>query len=115
MIATLIKKGYVTNHNGTLKITIPVFTNEQFKEVIAILDPLCEELYGLSKDIFVMIYETLRNHTPSNLKNSIKGITQMRMFDAIVSSPARIMHSRDYIKANWDANEMPTTYIVVNK
>lgn len=115
MIVTLIKRGYVLNKNGELAITVPVYTQKQIDKVIKILDPIIEETYQLSQEIFSVICSILKNHTPIHLKQSIKGIARMRLFSEVVSAPAHIMHCKDYIKTNWSANEMPTTYIVIDE
>jgi len=58
---------------------------------------------------------TLKNHVPSHLKNQVNGISSMRMFNDIICAVTKNMVNKDYLKTNWEPNEIPTYYAVVEE
>ena len=112
-IADLIKNGYVLNDNNTLSVTTPVYTQTQKDALYALLLPMVDELLVAVAAIRQMAETTLKNHVPSHLKQQIAGIACMRMFDDVIGEPTEIMRRKDYLKASWNAHEMPTVYAII--
>lgn len=112
-MAELIQKGYAANNNGNIKVNIPVFTKGQINELYDLLNPIINDLFTLSAQIKRMTDGTLRNHVPSHLKEQVNDIACMRMFDDIIGAVTKNMVNKDYLKPNWDANEIPAYYAVI--
>jgi hypothetical protein len=115
MLATLVKKGYVIKNDDEFKVTVPVFIKAEYQQIENILNPVINEVNKKSREIHNITERILRNYTPPHLKKSIDVIACMHLFEDAISAPVHIMHRKDYLKTDWDANEMPTTYIILNK
>ena len=113
-IADLIKDGYATSENGSVSVTVPVYTREQVAKLHEIARPTVEKLYASAETIKQNAGAILKNHVPSHLKKQSAGIVNKRMFDDVIGAAAEIMCRKDYLKASWSANETPTVYAVID-
>lgn len=52
---------------------------------------------------------------PSHLKDQVNAISCMRMFNDIIGGIIKKMVNKDYLKTDWEANEIPTYYAVIDK
>ena len=113
-IAELIQLGYAVNNDGVIKLTLPVFTRSQIASLYELLDPITDELLSISGKIKHMADAILLNHVPAHLKEQISGISCMRMFNDCIDAVAKNMVNKDYLKENWEPNEIPTYYAVID-
>ncbi|NLC19007.1 MAG: hypothetical protein GX757_07260 [Clostridiales bacterium] len=109
-IAELIKLGYAINNDGVIHVTIPVFTRSQIAALYELLNPITDDLLAISTKIKQMTDSILLNHVPGHLKEQVSGVSCMRMFNDIIGAVAINMVSKDYLKANWEPNEIPTFF-----
>lgn len=114
-IAELIEMGYALNNDGVINVTIPVFTRNQIATLSELLDPITDDLLTISTKIKHMTDTILLNHVPGHLKEQVSGVSCMRMFNDIIGAVAINMVNKDYLKANWEANEIPTYYAVIEE
>ena len=112
-IAELIKFGYAGIRRDEIYVTAPVYTHAQWQALSTMLPPLVEEMYALAMDIEKSAEGVLKNHVPAHLKKQTGGIIKMRMFDDAIGATVEAMRRKDYLKASWDAGEMPTTTVVL--
>ncbi|MDF2543018.1 MAG: polymerase, sigma-24 subunit, subfamily [Herbinix sp.] len=114
-MAELIEKGYAINENGSVSLSLPVYSQSQIKDLFSILDPIIYVFLDIASEIMKIIEKVLKNHTPTHLKQQITSIACMRMFDDIICATIENMRDKDYLKVNWNANEMPTVYLVLEE
>jgi len=114
-IAELIKLGYAVNNDGVINVTIPVFTRSQIATLYELLTPITDELLAISAKIKQMKDSILLNHVPNHLKEQVSGISCMRMFNDIIGAVVINMVNKDYLKENWETNEIPTYYAVIEE
>ena len=115
-IAEMIKKGYVAKENGAYRATVPVYTAEQYKEIIGIVDEfVTTELLTIIREMDKTAAKILSSHTPKHLQDQVKGIASMDKFINAVCIPATILIDKQVLRTAWHPLEMPTTYVVLNK
>ena len=113
-IADLIKNGYAVNNNGEISVTMPVYTQPQKNKLFALILPMADELFVFAAEIKQAVKQILKNHVPPHLKKQIDGIACMRMFDEVIGKSVEAMRRKDYLKASWNANEIPTVYVILD-
>jgi RNA polymerase sigma factor (sigma-70 family) len=114
-MAELISKGYAVNDNGSVTLTLPVYTKNQISALCNILTPVIDELLEIATEIMKIVEKVLKNHTPTHLKQQLTNIACMRMFDDVINATVDIMSRKDYLKVHWNANEMPTVYAILEE
>lgn len=114
-IAELIKLGYAVNNDGAINVTIPVFTKSQIAALYELLNPVTDELLAISAKIKQLTDTVLLNHVPKHLKEQVSGISCMRMFNDIIGAAVNNMVNKDHLKENWEPNEIPTYYAVIEE
>jgi RNA polymerase sigma factor (sigma-70 family) len=113
-IADFVKNGYALSENGVISVTMPVYTQEQKFKLWNMLSPMVDELFAFAETIKQNADAILKNHVPSHLKKQTVGIINKRMFDDVIGATVEIMCRKDYLKASWTANEVPTVYAVID-
>lgn len=115
-IAEMIKKGYVAKENGAYRATVPIYTAEQYKKIIGIVDEfVTTELLTIIREMDKTAAKILSSHTPKHLQDQVKGIASMDRFVNAVCIPATILIDKQVLRTAWHPLEMPTTYAVLNK
>jgi RNA polymerase sigma factor, sigma-70 family len=108
MVAEMVKEGYIVNG----KSIFPVYTQSQYDKLINIFAPFIEEIKPLVNEIVEIAYGVLKNHAPSHLKNQIREAAYMTSHTYIYPQIIDVMINNNQLSINWDANQMPATYIV---
>lgn len=115
-VAEMIKKGYVLRTENTYKVTMPIFTQNQYVNAVKIAKVfVSEKLKETIKELDRLSATILNEHTPKHLQNQVSGISGMDKFINAVCIPISILVDRNILSTNWNSLEMPTMFIVVNE
>ncbi len=115
-IAEMIKKGYVIKENETYRTTVPIYTFDQYKAVVDMVQAfISNELVSIIQELDRSAAKILSAHTPKHLQKQVNGIASMDKFVNTVCIPATILIDRQFLSTAWHPVEMPTTYVVLNK
>ncbi len=115
-IAEMIKMGYVIKENETYKATVPIYTFDQYKAVVDMVQEfISDELISIIQELDHSVAQVLSAHTPKHLQNQVNGIASMDKFVNGVCIPATILMDRQVLRTTWHPFEMPTTYVVLKK
>lgn len=113
-IAEMIKKGYVIKENETYRVTVPVYTFDQYKDILNMVKEfISKELVSIIQELDRSAAKILSAHTPKHLQNQVNGIASMDKFVNAVCIPATILIDRQFLCTAWHPLEMPTTYVVL--
>jgi len=114
-VAEMIKKGYVIKEDETYRATVPIYTAEQYKAVVDMVQVfISNELVSIIYALDHSASQILSAHTPKHLENQVAGIAAMDKFVNAVCIPASILIGRRILDTAWHPLEMPTTYVVLN-
>jgi len=115
-VAEMIKKGYVIKENDTYRSSMPIYTTEQYNEVIGMVKGF------ISAELAEIIHETnkttariISSHAPKHLQDQVQDIASIYSFINSVCIPALMLIDRQVLSTAWHPLEMPTTYAVLNK
>ena len=108
MVAGMVKEGYIVNGKSIL----PIYTFPQYDELIALFTPFIEQMEPLVNEIVEIVYTVLKNHTPKHLKNQIKEAACRTSNSFVYPQIIDIMINNNQLSINWDANQIPATYIM---
>ena len=115
-IAEMIKKGYVVKEDKTYRVTVPIYTLEQYLTIIhTVKEFISAELASIVREMDKTAAKILSAHTPKHLQNQVNSIASMDKFVNAVCIPATILIDRQFLSTVWHPLEMPTTYVVLNK
>jgi len=112
LVIEMIMQGYLINKDGKVKSTVPIFTEDQMTKLYEIFTPFYEEANKIVNANMEIAYTVLKNHTPSHLKNQIQNIAYLSGDSFIFPNIIQAMVNKGYLSTDWNAGEMPTTYIV---
>ncbi|MBQ9133250.1 MAG: sigma-70 family RNA polymerase sigma factor [Clostridia bacterium] len=113
-IAEMIKKGYVIKENETYRATVPIYTFDQYKAVVNMVQAfISNELISIIQELDHSAAKILSSHTPKHLQAQVAGIAAMDRFVYAVCIPATILIERQFLSIAWHPLEMPTTYVVL--
>ena len=113
-VAEMIKKGYVVKANDTYQPTVPVYTLDQYKAIIGVVNEFIESaLIDIVRKMEQTAVKILGAHTPKRLQGQVAGVASMDMFVNTVCIPASILIERQVLDTAWHPLEMPTTYAVL--
>ncbi|MBQ7309708.1 MAG: sigma-70 family RNA polymerase sigma factor [Clostridia bacterium] len=113
-IAEMIKKGYVVKEDETYRVTVPVYTLEQYQIIIhKVKEFISSELASIIREMDKTAAKILSAHTPKHLQNQVNGIASMDKLVNAVCIPAQILIERQFLSIAWHPHEMPTTYVVL--
>lgn len=114
VIAEMIKNGYVLNTPDGYKATTPVFTSEQYQKAITLItDFVDDKIDAYIREMDSISAKILSEHTPKHLQDQVDGIASMDKFVNAACIPAKILIERKVLHTDWNALEMPTTFIVL--
>ena len=115
-IAEMIKKGYVIKAEDSFKTTVPIYTIEQYNQIVGSADQFVQNrLSVIIKEMDDTVARILGSHTPKHLQDQVTGIAAVDKFVNEVCIPATILMERQFLSTAWHPLEMPTTYVVLNK
>lgn len=115
-IAEMIKKGYVIKENETYRATVPIYTFDQYKAVVDMVQAfISNELISIIQALDHGAAQILSAHTPKHLQDQVAGIAALDKFVNAVCIPATILMDRQVLSTVWHPFEMPTTYVVLMK
>ena len=113
-IAEMIKKGYVIKENETYRVTVPIYTFNQYEAILNMVrNFISNELAAIMRELDHNAIKILSAHTPKHLQNQVQGIASMDKFVNAVCIPATILIDRHFLSTAWHPFEMPTTYVVL--
>ena len=113
-IAEMIKKGYVIGEKGSYRAAVPVYSSEQYAEIVRKTKEFTDnELGGIIRELEATTVRILSAHTPKHLSDQIPGIAMNDAFVNTVCIPATILIERQFLSTSWHPFEMPTTYTVL--
>ena len=115
-IAEMIKKGYVVKKDETYRVTVPIYTLEQYLTILhTVKEFISAELASIVREMDKTAAKILSAHTPKHLQNQVNSIASMDKLVNAVCIPATILIERQFLSTAWHPLEMPTTYVVLNK
>ena len=115
-IADMIRKGYVVRENDSFRVTVPVYTAEQYGKLAGtVKDFVSAELSPILREMDRTSAAILSAHTPKHLQDQVAGIAAMDTFVHAVCAPAELMIEKHFLSTAWHPLEMPTTYAVLRK
>ena len=113
-VAEMIKKGYVVKANDTYQPTVPVYTLDQYKAIIDMVNEFIDSnLIEIVRKMEQTAVKVLGAHTPKHLHGQVAGIASLDKFVNAVCVPASILIERQVLDTAWHPLEMPTTYVVL--
>lgn len=115
-IADMIKKGYVLKHEETYTVTMPIFTLEQYQNVVEFVSDFIDcRLKDVILEMDATATNILSEHTPRHLKSQVAGIAGMDKFINAACIPSKLLIEKNVLHTNWNSLELPTTFIVLNE
>ena len=113
-VAEMIRKGYVVKESEAYRVTVPIYTADQYKAIVNMVKEfISEELASIIQELDHNATKILSAHTPKHLQNQVNGIASMDKLVNAVCIPATILMDRQVLSTAWHPLEMPTTYIVL--
>lgn len=113
-IAEMIRKGYVIKETEAFRVTVPIYTADQYKAVVNMVQTfISSELVSIIRELDRSAAKILSTHTPKHLQNQVNGIASMDKFFNAICIPATILIERQFLSTAWHPLEMPTTYVVL--
>lgn len=111
--AEMIRKGYVAKTDNTILPAMPVYSEKQYKEMIALQKFVVEEIVNIFERIQESVADILTNHVPVHLKKSVGEIAAMSLFHDGTSLPASLLVQNGFLSADWFPGEIATSYAII--
>lgn len=111
--AELVRKGYILQKDGCLTANCPVFTADQFRALLSLLDGAAREIAALALSIRDKEAVLLAEHVPEHLKSAAQDMAYFRLFDDAVSLPMATLYADHVLPDTKCAALLPTTYVVL--
>ena len=73
-----------------LVVNVPVFTREEFTELIKMMDSAADEIAKKAEELWLVVTKILQNHVPVHLKQKAKDIAYLRLFEDHIPSTYHI-------------------------
>lgn len=115
IVAELVKKGYVLNNDGSLKVNVPVFTNAEFKRF---MEPLEEAVRIVEENAIKIMNEAakiIKNYIPVHLKSAAEQMAYFRIFEDAISIPVGQLAENKILYPYNGMGVLPTTYVLLNE
>ncbi len=112
-VAELIKKGYVLNDNGKLRVNVSVFTAEEFERFISRYNYAVEIVEQNAEDIMNEAARIIENYIPVHLKHQACQMAYFRIFEEAISVPVGTLAENKALFPYKGNGVLPTTYIVL--
>ena len=110
--AELVKRGYVIQENGSLRLNVPVFTSEQHQQVKEILAQTVDQITDEAEKLMNTVTNILKEHLPLHLKKQAADLAYLRLFDDAIRAPVAELFDRKFLLAYHDGL-LPTTYVIL--
>ena len=112
-VAELVKKGYVLNDNGKLKVNVPVFTKEEFEQFMSRFNSTVELVEQNANAIMSKASKIIKNYIPVHLKSLSYQMAYFRIFEDAISMPVGTLAENKVLFPYNGNGVLPTTYIVL--
>ena len=112
-VAELVKKGYVLNDNGKLKVNVPVFTKEEFEQFISRFNSTVELVEQNANAIMSKASKIIKNYIPVHLKSLACQMAYFRIFEDAISMPVGTLAENKILFPYNGNGVLPTTYIIL--
>ena len=114
-IAQMIQKGYVVSENGSLRVTLPVYTKKQYEELWDMAAGFVKEnLLPIAEEIDAAAEKIMRNHTPRHLHDKLPPIVAINRFHRTTAIPVQMLVEKGVLSTAYHPLEMPTCFIVLH-
>ena len=94
----MISRGYVKKVDPMLVVNVPVFTREEFTELIKMMDSAADEIAKKAEELWLVVTKILQNHVPVHLKQKAKDIAYLRLFEDAISAPVAMLYKDKILK-----------------
>ena len=111
--AEMIRKGYVAKTDNTILSAMPVYSEKQYNEMIALQKFIVEEIFNIFERIQESVTDILTNHVPVHLKKSVSEIAAMSLFHDGTSLPASLLVQNGFLSTDWIPGEIATSYAIM--
>ena len=109
----MIRKGYVVQRNGEIVPAMPVYTTEQWNNMVEFQKQTVTGICEVFEELHKAIASVLKNHVPTHLKSQVEDISAMSLFHDGTYIPVSILNQNSYLSSEWTPNEVPTSYAVL--
>ena len=113
IVAEMIRKGYAYKEGDRIRVTMPVFTKEEYEKVIMLLTPVIQEIKELMVEAAGKIAKVMVNHVPTHLKKQVNGIAAMDIWHQCVYLPFLLLIEEDFLSLQWKPLEMASCHVVL--
>ena len=113
IVAEMIRKGYAYKDGDRIRVTMPVFTKEEYKRVSMLLEPAIQEVKELMIEAAGKIAKVMVNHVPTHLKKQVNGIAAMDIWHQCVYLPFLLLIEEDFLSLQWKPLEMASCHVVL--
>jgi len=113
-VAELIKYGFVKKEGTVLHVSVPVYTAEQYKQVVSLMDAVTDKVAEKTHKIIEATTEILIQHTPAKMKKDAQAICWLKRHDLAMGGPVEIMRGNSTLRKIAD-NERPTSYVLLQQ
>jgi len=110
-IAELIRNGFVSKSGEELSLKLQVFTEAQYKEVLALLKPAINDIIDKIQNIINTFVDILVQHTPVSMKKEVEKTVSYKAADCVLV-PIKIMLDNDMLYRALE-HEHPTTFVIL--
>ena len=112
-VAELVKKGYVLNDNGKLKVNVPVFTKEEFEQFMSRFNSTVELVEQNANAIMNEAAKIIKNYIPVHLNSLAYQMAYFRIFEDAISMPVGTLAENKVLFPYNGNGVLPTTYIIL--
>ena len=113
IVAEMIRKGYIILRNDKIVSAMPIYTKEQWDNMINLQKETVEEIGEIFNELRKVVINVLKNHVPTHLKHQVEDISAMSLFNDGTYVPAAILNKNNYLSSDWTPNEISTSYAVM--
>ena len=113
IVAEMIRKGYAYKDGDRIRVTMPVFTKEEYGKVSMLLEPAIQEIKELMVEAAEKIAKVMVNHVPTHLKKQVSGIAAMDIWHQCVYLPFLLLIEEDFLSLQWKPLEMASCHVVL--
>lgn len=115
-VAEMVRKGYVISENGNYRVTLPVYSSEQYHTIDSAVERfMLDEIASAVEAFDLQAEKVVLEHSPSHLKDSVLRISGHSKFFHTVCAPAKIMIERKFLNTDYHPNEIPGAFVIMNK
>lgn len=113
VIADMVRNGYVISNGNKLCVNVPVFTQEQYKQIKNTFSETVDKIANEAEALMEVVTKILKNHMPVHLKKMARDMAYLRLFEDAISAPVSILYDRKYLLPYNGDGFLPTTYVIL--